>query len=229
MDRHRRTVERLRERDERRCTSGGSAGSTGVANTRVHFCGLGLDCNERVFFPRIGTAETVVRRAQELLSEYFLREEAASWPAGEDGRDTETQGVLTRTVRVLDLGTGSGCLLLAAISARIGSHGSRAGVLGVGVDNDEEAVRLAAHNAGLVGASDCTKWVCADFGRLHEQVVRAELGGEPFDMVTLTAPVHPRGVLAFCTVTEVSHAGDPGAARVGAAQVGEAAVGNAGM
>ena len=197
MDRHRRTVERLRERDERRCTSGGSAGSTGVANTRVHFCGLGLDCNERVFFPRIGTAETVVRRAQELLSEYFLREEAASWPAGEDGLDAATQGVLTRTVRVLDLGTGSGCLLLAAISPRIGSHGSRAGVLGVGVDNDEEAVRLAAHNAGLVGASDCTKWVCADFGRLHEQVVRAELGGEPFDMVTLAAPVHPRrlGVL----------------------------------
>ena len=189
MDRHRRTVQRLRERDERRCTSGGPAWSTGVANKRVHFCGLDLDCNERVFFPRIGTAETVVRRAQELISEYFLPEEVASWPDGEDDQGTKTQGVLTRTVRVLDLGTGSGCLLLAAISPRVGSHGSRAGVLGVGVDNDEEAVRLAAHNAGLVGASDCTKWVCADFGRLHEQVLRAELGGEPFDMVTLAAHV----------------------------------------
>ena len=51
------------------------------------------------------------------------------------------------TPRILDLGTGSGCILLALLS-------ELPGATGVGVDASEEALAVAAHNACALGLAE---------------------------------------------------------------------------
>lgn len=58
--------------------------------------------------------------------------------------------------RVLDLGTGSGCLLLAALN-------EFPQAFGVGVDRSCAAARLAATNASLLGLADRAVFLCADW------------------------------------------------------------------
>jgi len=58
--------------------------------------------------------------------------------------------------RILDLGTGSGCLLLAAL------HGFPQ-AFGVGVDRSFPAARLAATNAALLGLADRSAFLCGDW------------------------------------------------------------------
>jgi release factor glutamine methyltransferase len=57
---------------------------------------------------------------------------------------------------ILDLGTGSGCLLLAALS-------EFAAAFGVGVDRSAAAVTLAAHNAAAMGLADRARFVCGNW------------------------------------------------------------------
>lgn len=59
--------------------------------------------------------------------------------------------------RILDLGTGTGCLLLALLS-------ECPGAVGVGVDRAEGAARLARRNAAAVGLAARTMLLCADWG-----------------------------------------------------------------
>ena len=61
-----------------------------------------------------------------------------------------------RVERVLDLGTGTGCLLLAALSEFTTAWG-------LGVDRAEAAVRLACHNAEYNGLNERAAMVCADW------------------------------------------------------------------
>jgi release factor glutamine methyltransferase len=62
-----------------------------------------------------------------------------------------------RPSRVLDLGTGTGCLLLAFLSERPGSFG-------VGVDRSESAARLALRNARDLALAGRSAFVCGDWG-----------------------------------------------------------------
>jgi release factor glutamine methyltransferase len=79
--------------------------------------------------------------------------------------DSETiiEAVLARvadrgaSIRVLDLGTGSGCLLLALLSE---FHAAT----GIGVDLSEGAVTTARHNAGALGLADRTGFLVGDWG-----------------------------------------------------------------
>ena len=60
-------------------------------------------------------------------------------------------------LRILDLGTGSGCLLLALLS-------ERATAFGVGVDRSEAALAVARANAARLGLGARSAFVCADWG-----------------------------------------------------------------
>jgi hypothetical protein len=62
------------------------------------------------------------------------------------------------------------------------------GVRGVGVDNCRDAIDLCCLNADRLGMRASTKWLCADFARLHEPEVRQELGMDEFNMVLLAPP-----------------------------------------
>ena len=73
---------------------------------------------------------------------------------------------------VLDLGTGTGCLLLAALS-------EFASAFGVGVDRSYPATALAARNGAALGLSDRAAFVCADWAQ--------PLDGE-FDLVLCNPP-----------------------------------------
>ena len=59
-------------------------------------------------------------------------------------------------LRILDLGTGTGCLLLAALT-------EFSGAFGIGVDRNPQAVRLAAENARALGLSDRVAYACGDW------------------------------------------------------------------
>lgn len=57
---------------------------------------------------------------------------------------------------ILDLGTGSGALLLAALSLF-------SDAIGVGLDNSEAAILVAQHNAAINGLADRSEFICADW------------------------------------------------------------------
>lgn len=57
---------------------------------------------------------------------------------------------------VLDLGTGTGCLLLAVLTEFPTAHG-------IGVDRSPAAAALAAHNAAALHLADRAQFVCGDW------------------------------------------------------------------
>lgn len=79
--------------------------------------------------------------------------------------------------RVADLGTGSGCLLLAFLS-------ERPFAMGIGVDRSEEALAVAKRNAHSLRLEGQAGFVCGDWG--------AALGG-PFDLILSNPPYIPTG------------------------------------
>ena len=79
--------------------------------------------------------------------------------------------------RVLDCGTGSGCLLLAVL------HGLR-GATGVGIDRSAAALAIAGDNARSLGLADRARLELADW---HQPGWAAELGG-PFDLILANPP-----------------------------------------
>lgn len=83
-------------------------------------------------------------------------------------------------MRVLDLGTGTGCLLLAVLSERTGAWG-------LGVDLSVEAAGLAARNARALGLASRAAFVCADWD--------APLRGR-FDLVLSNPPYVESGAVA---------------------------------
>lgn len=80
---------------------------------------------------------------------------------------------------VLDLGTGTGCLLLAALS-------EFRSAFGVGVDRSPAAAALAKRNATALGLADRAWLVCGDW---------AEAVASRFDLVLCNPPYIPTSVI----------------------------------
>jgi release factor glutamine methyltransferase len=81
--------------------------------------------------------------------------------------------------RVLDLGTGTGCLLLAALSEF--RH-----AIGIGVDRSAAAAALAARNAASLGLADRAIFVCCDWASALDGC---------FDLVVCNPPYIPSSEL----------------------------------
>lgn len=86
----------------------------------------------------------------------------------------------TAPLRVLDLGTGSGCLLLSALR-------EYAAATGVGVDRSEAALSVAARNAVALGLAERAVFLCSDWC--------SNLEGE-FDVVLANPPYIPSAGIA---------------------------------
>lgn len=102
--------------------------------------------------------------------------------------DSETliEAVLDRvsdqaaSLRILDLGTGSGCLLLSLLLEISGASGT-------GVDISPAALQVAARNAKRLGCDDRVRWVTGEW----------EIGlSDVFDIVISNPPYIKRGSLA---------------------------------
>ncbi|HUI19236.1 MAG TPA: peptide chain release factor N(5)-glutamine methyltransferase [Alphaproteobacteria bacterium] len=83
-------------------------------------------------------------------------------------------------LKVLDLGTGSGCLLLAFLDARAGAEG-------IGVDLSEAACSMARRNAAALGLSARARFFVGDWD--------AALDAR-FDLVLANPPYIPDGAIA---------------------------------
>ena len=84
-----------------------------------------------------------------------------------------------RVRRVLDLGTGTGCLLLAALVEYPASFG-------IGIDRSAAASALARNNAAMLGMDARAAIVCGDWA--------ASLTG-PFELILCNPPYIPTGDL----------------------------------
>ena len=125
---------------------------------RKEFWGLPLKLNAHTLVPRPET-ETVVEAALAAL---------------------DRGGARTRTLRILDLGTGSGALLLALLS-------ELPAAVGVGTDISAEALACARDNAAALGLAQRASFVACDYG--------AALAG-PFDLIVSNPPYIAHGDIA---------------------------------
>ena len=114
------------------------------------FWGLPLHLSAATLVPRPDT-ETVVERALELL-----------------GAD----GAAERALRIADLGTGSGAILLALLSELPGAHG-------FGTDISVQALQTATQNAKQLGLADRATFTIANYA--------SGLTG-PFDLIVSNPP-----------------------------------------
>lgn len=81
--------------------------------------------------------------------------------------------------RVIDLGTGSGCLIISLLT-------EWRGATGVAVDLSTAALDIARRNAGRLGTSDRMTFECRDFGAAS---------AERFDLVVSNPPYIADGVI----------------------------------
>jgi release factor glutamine methyltransferase len=114
------------------------------------FWSLPLEISPAVLVPRPDT-ETLVELALDWIDQRSLRAER---------------------LRVLDIGTGSGAILLALVSELDNAFGT-------GIDISEEALAVARRNAERLGFANRTTFLLGDFGK--------DLEG-PFDLVVSNPP-----------------------------------------
>lgn len=106
--------------------------------------------------------------------------------------------------RILDLGTGTGCLLLAALTEFTSAFG-------IGVDRIPDAARLAARNAARLGLAHRAAFLCGDWATALDA---------RFDLILCNPPYIPtcelRGLMPEVTQHEPCSALDGGADGLGA-------------
>ena len=91
-------------------------------------------------------------------------------------------GSMAGRLQILDIGTGSGCLLLSCLS-------ELEMATGIGIDNNSDAIAMAAHNASVLGFENRSAFVLADF-----TIDLAHLGC--FDIILCNPPYVPSAQIA---------------------------------
>lgn len=138
----------------------------------AQFCGLWFHVSPAVMIPR-RSSEALVREAVRCCEERWNRRSPSSTS------NTSGAGDSAKAVRVLDLGTGSGCLLLSAIQAiqsmlagdAVQSDGPMAAqVTGVGLDISIDALKIASRNAESLGLASQVSLVEGSFETLLESL-----------------------------------------------------------
>jgi methylase of polypeptide subunit release factors len=120
----------------------------------VEFCGLPILVSEAVMTPR-PSSEVLVNTACDCIVESCRR-----WVCRSEGRAVGPCGAV-RTPRILDLGTGSGALLIG-ILVRL----SHIEVKGVGLDICQRALTVARRNVSVHGLEAAATLVQGDFSDL---------------------------------------------------------------
>nr|WP_249159302.1 peptide chain release factor N(5)-glutamine methyltransferase [Bradyrhizobium jicamae] len=136
------------------------------------FWGLPLKLSAATLVPRPDT-ETIVERALELL---------------------RSDGVTDNNLRIADLGTGTGAILLALLSELPNAHG-------FGTDISTEALATARANAAQLGLADRATFITCDYA--------SALDGA-FDLIVSNPPYIPSADIAGLAVEVRDH--DPLAA-----------------
>jgi release factor glutamine methyltransferase len=104
----------------------------------------------------------------------------------------EAQGRLNDSLRILDLGTGSGCLLGALLSELPQGQG-------IGVDRSEAALAIARDNLSRLGLRDRAAFLCDDW--------MSAIGGMAFDIIVSNPPYIARSEI--CQLETDVRAYDP--------------------
>ena len=100
-------------------------------------------------------------------------------PESETLVETAVEITWTDKLRILDLGTGSGCLLLAILTERRHAHG-------LGIDINEGAVRIAEQNARTLGLSNRARFRAGTWAATKPMAEE-----EQFDLVVSNPPYIP--------------------------------------
>ena len=100
-------------------------------------------------------------------------------PDSETLVETALEIAWTDKLRILDLGTGSGCLLLAILTERRHAHG-------LGIDINEGAVRIAEQNARTLGLSNRARFRAGTWAATSPMAEE-----EGFDLVVSNPPYIP--------------------------------------
>ena len=90
-----------------------------------------------------------------------------------------------RSLRILDIGTGSGCLLLALLSELPCAQGA-------GIDISQGALEVAHRNAGRLGFSERARFIACDVRSANWM---HQIGG-PFDIIISNPPYIENAVIA---------------------------------
>ncbi len=152
-----------------------------------------LDRKFQIYLSRRMAGEPVsrIRGWREFWSLYFALSAATFDPRPDSeilveravayGKDCLARSTAGR-LRILDIGTGSGCLLLACLSELTMATG-------IGVDINPGAIDMAAHNCSVLGLDDRAVFVVGDFA-----TDLAQLGY--FDIILCNPPYIPSEQIA---------------------------------
>eukprot|EP01034_Spumella_vulgaris_P023789 gene23789-30058_t len=149
------------------------------------FCGSIFAVSPHVMIPR-KSSEALVSEAVRLL-------------AGEGGSEADARG----GARALDLGTGSGCLLLSCI-AQLSRYFHESSVSGVGLDISLEALSVARDNASRLNLTDRTHFMEGSFDNLLE-ALKTTGGDRPFDLILCNPPYSSKKDRTRLSVSRRSH------------------------
>lgn len=103
----------------------------------------------------------------------FLVSPATLIPRPDSEAIVEAALLLPSPGRVLDLGTGTGCLLLAVLH-------ERPTAFGVGIDISEDAARLAKANADRLGLGSRAAFLCGDWAEAMQGAFDLVLSNPPY-------------------------------------------------